>query len=275
MPTNISATSTLVLNWTDAGIWQSRLAADYMRMLDLSEGQPLLDLFSEEENFMHTQTVSGRKFFIKGKVFAFLDELRAQGKDGQVLILAAGLAPLSLEIASRFPSSLVFDVDRSNMREKQKLVGDRAANIRFCECDITDVAMLDEVLMREGFRQSRPTIAVLEGIIYYLTSDELGKLLGYLSQMNSQVVGDFGLKPELVNETTREFPKNVFGKIQDQAKLDFITFYSDAEIKELFLRAGFSSTHLANFQAIQKERTGGEFPFTSPDSSWIKAVFAE
>lgn len=274
MPTNISATSALVLNWTDGRIWQSQSAADYMRKLDLSEGRPLLDLFSEEENFMHTQTVSSRKFFIKGEVFAFLDALRAQGRDGQVLILAAGLAPMSLEIADRFPSSAVFDVDRSNMREKQRLAGDRAANIRFIECDITDVAKLDEALGREGFRQNQPTIAVLEGIIYYLTSAAFGELLGYLSRINSRVAGDFCLKPELVNENTRAFPKNVFGKIQKQAELDFITFYSDAEIEGLLQSAGFASVQLTNFQKIQKERTGGEFPFTSPDSSWIKAVSA-
>jgi hypothetical protein len=36
MSVSISATSALVLNWTDKNIWQSSLAAEYMREPDLS-----------------------------------------------------------------------------------------------------------------------------------------------------------------------------------------------------------------------------------------------
>jgi len=123
MPVSISATSALVLNWTDPKIWQSPLASKYMRDLDLSEGQSLLERFSAEENLMHTQTVSCRKFFVRKTVCDFLERMRHEGKSGQVLILAAGLAPMSVEIASLFPESAVFDVDLHNMCEKQELLG--------------------------------------------------------------------------------------------------------------------------------------------------------
>jgi len=275
MNINISATSALVLNWTDKKIWQSQYAADYLRKLDLREGKPLLDLFSDEENFMHTQTISCRKFCIKNKVFSFLDALQRQGKRGQVLILAAGLAPLSVEIAAQYPSCAVFDVDQYNMPEKQRLIDGQLPNIRFCACDITDVRKLDEALVRAGFRSDEPVITILEGIIYYLTKDALGNLLGYLSRMNSVVVGEFGLIPEQVNEKTRFFLENVFSTIKQQAKLDFITFYSDEAMSDLFRSAGFASVTLTNFQTIQKERTGSEYPFVELDSSWIKAVYAK
>ena len=90
----ISATSTLVLNWTDSNLWQSRETVNYNQKLDLSEGEPLFKLFSEEETFMHTQAISGRKYFMKKRVLGFLEELRNKGESGQVIILAAGLAPL-------------------------------------------------------------------------------------------------------------------------------------------------------------------------------------
>jgi len=275
MNINISATSALVLNWTDQKTWQTPYAIDYLRKLDLSEGKRLLDLFSEEEHFMHTQTISCRKFYIKNKVFSFLEALQRQGKRGQVLILAAGLAPMSLEIAARYPSSTVFDVDQYNMPEKQMLIGGQLPNIRFCACDITNVRKLDEALVREGFRSDVPVMTILEGIIYYLTPDALEDLLRYLSGMNSIVVGEFGLAPERVNEKTRFFLENVFGKIREHAKLDFITFYSDETIIELFRRAGFASVTLTNFRTIQRERTGREHPFAEADSSWIKAIYAE
>lgn len=270
----ISATSALVLNWTDKKTWQTPIAAAYMSRLDLSEGQPLLNLFSEHENFMHSQTVSGRKFFIRKKVISFLSKMQRQNKKGQVLILAAGLAPLSLEIASMFPSSRVYDVDKFNMREKKKLVGDQPANIHFIECDITDVSKLNDALMKEGFRPEEHTIAVLEGITYYITPAALKDILHYLSGTKTTVVGEFGLKPELVNEKTRFHLEDVFSKITQQVNLDFVTYYSDEEIKALLHSAGFTSAELTNFQLIQEERTGNVFPFTSPDSSWIKAIHA-
>jgi O-methyltransferase involved in polyketide biosynthesis len=274
MPVSISATSALVLNWTDDKIWQSPLTSEYMRDLDLSEGQSLLERFNEEENLMHTQTVSCRKFFVRKKVCDFLERLQREGRSGQVVILAAGLAPMSVEIASLFPSSAVFDVDLHNMREKQELLGGRVPNIAFCECDITDIEKLDAALAGAGFRNEEPTIAVLEGILYYLTPDALRNVLSYLSENQATVVGEFGLKPESVNEVTRVHLLDVFAKIQGQVNLDFVTFYSDESMKGLLREAGFESVTLHNLQPLQKERTGDEFPFTFPDSSWIKSFFA-
>lgn len=274
MSVSISATSALVLNWTDPKIWLSPLAAEYMRGLDLSEGQSLLSKFSEEENFMHTQAVSCRKFFVRKKVCKFLEGLQREGRSGQVAILAAGLAPLSVEIASLFPSSAVFDVDLHNMGEKRNLLGDRLPNIVFGECDITDLGKLDVVLADAGFRKGEPTIAVLEGILYYISPDALRNVLSYLSENQTIVVGEFGLKPELVNEDTRVHLLDVFAKIQGQVQMDGASFYSDDGISGLLREAGFGSVTLSNFQPMQKERTGDEFPFTRPDSSWIKGFFA-
>lgn len=271
----ISATSALVLNWTENKLWQSAEALAYDARLDLSEGKPLLNLFSEHENFMHTQIVSSRKFFVRNKVIAFLNDLQRQNKQGQVLILAAGLAPLSLEIAALFPTNRIFDVDKYHMPEKEKLVDGMPANISFIECDITDVSKLNELLQKEGFRPDEPTIAVLEGITYYLTDAALRGILLYLSGNKTVVVGEFGLKPELVNEKTRFHQEDVFSKIKQQVKLDFITYYSDEEIKGLLESAGYKSIEFTNFQLIQAERTGNEFPFSSPNSSWIKAIYAE
>jgi len=274
MSASISATSALVLNWTDPGIWQSPLAAEYMRDLDLGEGQSLLERFSSQENLMHTQTVSCRKFFVRKTVCAFLERLQREGKSGQVVILAAGLAPMSVELASLFPSSAVFDVDLHNMDEKRKLLGDRLPNIAFGECDITDIGKLDAVLTGGGFRKEEATIVVLEGILYYISPDALRNLAAYLAKNGAAIIGEFGLKPELVNETTRVHLLNVFTKIQGQVKMDGVSFYSDDAITALLRGAGFGSVTLHNFQPIQKERTGDMFPFTSPDSSWIKAFLA-
>ena len=220
---------------------------------------------------MHTQTVSGRKFFVKNKIAAFLNE----ADNGQVLILAAGLAPLSVEIASRFPKCSVFDVDAHNMKEKETAVDGKPSNIRFIECDITNVALLDKKLLQHGFKPDTPTMAVLEGIIYYLTPAGLSDILKYLNSHSIAVVGEFGLKPELVNEKTRHHLTEVFRKIRESVRLDFISYYSDDEITGLFRSAGYHHIELINMLKVQDERTGGLHPFESLDSSWIRLVVAE
>lgn len=271
----ISATSTLVLNWTDHNVWQSEETFIYSSKLDLSEGEPLFKLFSDEETFMHMQAVSGRKYFMKQRITLFLEELKTRGESGQVIILAAGLAPLSIEIASLFPSCLVFDVDQYLMAEKKDLVNGIPSNIEFIECDITDIDALSENLLNHGFKSDAPTIAVMEGIIYYLPTDSFKNILIFLNNNNMVFAGDFCLKPELVSEKTRYYLTDVFSKIKAEVQLDFINFYSPEEITTLLSDAGYKNINLSNMQQIQEERVGETNPFTEKNSSWVMNISAK
>jgi len=271
----ISATSALVLNWTDHKLWQSPETVSFNSQLDLSEGEQLFNLFSEEETFMHLQAVSGRKYFMKNTVLGFLEELSKQNQSGQVIILAAGLAPLSIEIASTFSTCRVFDVDKYLMNEKQELVNRIPPNIEFIECDITDLNALKEKLRSCNFKMNMPSIAVMEGIIYYLPLDDLRNILQFLKQNNIAFAGDFCLKPELVNEKTRFYLSDVFRKIKDEVQLDFINFYSPEEIVNLLQEAGYKTISVSNMQQIQEDRTGDKHPFSEKDSSWVMTIYAE
>jgi O-methyltransferase involved in polyketide biosynthesis len=271
----ISATSTLVLNWTDSKLWQSPETSAYNQQLDLSEGEQLFKLFSEEETYMHRQAVSGRKFFMKQRVCGFFNELRKQGESGQVIILAAGLAPLSVEIASLFPTCSVFDVDKYLMDEKDELVNGRPSNIEFIDCDITDLNSLKDKLLNHNFNLDKPSIAVMEGIIYYLPTNSLKEILLFLKKNNNAFVGDFCLRPELVNEKTRFYLTDVFRKIKDEVQLDFINFYSMEEITDLLTEAGFKNVIVTNMQEIQEKRVGDKQPFFEKNSCWVMNIYAE
>ncbi|MGR6087463.1 MAG: class I SAM-dependent methyltransferase [Arcticibacter sp.] len=271
----ISATSTLVLNWTDSKLWQSRETLGCNQQLDLSEGEPLFKLFSEEETFMHTQAVSGRKYFMKKNVLGFLEELDNQGESGQVIILAAGLAPLSIEIASLFPNCMVFDVDKFLMNEKKKIVNEKPSNIEFIECDITDLNLFRDKLLNHNFKFDKPSIAVMEGIIYYLPTDSLKNIFNFLHKNNIAFVGDFCLRPKLVNEKTRFYLTDVFRKIKEEVLLDFINFYSAEEITNFLQEAGYKKIIASNMQQIQEERVGEKNPFLEKNSSWVMNVSAE
>ncbi len=271
----ISATSSLVLNWSDRNLWQSQETLDYNAQLDLTEGEPLFKLFSEEETFMHMQAVSGRKYFMKKKVSGFLQELSKEEKSGQVIILAAGLAPLSVEIASLFPTCRVFDVDKYLMDDKKELINGNPSNIEFIGCDITDLDLLSSKLMTHNFKMDNPSIAVMEGIIYYIPKESLKNILHFLKKNNFAFVGDFCLKPELVNEKTQFYLTDVFRKIKDEVQLDFINFYSVEEITDFLKEAGYENVSVLNMQQIQEERVGDKNPFLDNNSCWVMNIYAE
>lgn len=267
---NISATSALVLNWSDLSLWRTEQASAYLKQLDLSDGDPLLAQFSPEDRLMHVQVVTGRKYFMLRQILGFMET--GEGK-GQIVILAAGMAPISIEIAARFPQSHVFDVDKFLMSEKSRLVNGNPPNIEFITCDISDIHALDTELTRHGFDPALPTIAILEGIVYYLHTDDIVRILNYFYDMGGTAACDFCLKPELLDTQYQRYPVEIFQKIRNYVTLDFIQFYSWEEITQVFSRAGFTSVHPTNMQEIQKERTGDILPFPTADSSWIQMLY--
>ena len=172
----ISATSALVLNWTSKDIWKSKNARDYVESLDLSEGESLLNMYSDQQKHMQTQSVTNRKYFVRKTTVEFLNE----NTKGQVIILAAGIAPLSVEVASLFPESMVFDIDKYSMKDKEKHLNNICPNIKFMESDITDTEFLETVLIKNGWDPEKPSILVMEGITYYLLEKELKNILLFL-----------------------------------------------------------------------------------------------
>ena len=113
---------------------------------------------------MHTQAVTNRKYFVRKHTVEFLNE---NGK-GQAIILAAGIAPLSVEIASLFPESIVFDIDKFSMPDKEKHLNNTCPNIKFIEADITDIEFLKRDMIKNGWNSGKLSFLIMEGITYYL-----------------------------------------------------------------------------------------------------------
>jgi O-methyltransferase involved in polyketide biosynthesis len=266
----ISATSALVLNWASKEIWTTRNAQEYFAGLDLSEGDQLLARFDEQSRFMQTQSVTNRKYFVLEHSVDFLNE--HQKGNGQVIILAAGIAPLSVELATIHPESLVFDVDKYSMTEKEKYLKNICPNIRFIECDITNIELLNEVLIRQGWNPDQPAVLVMEGITYYLREDDLRNILKFFSGYQCRLIADFMLKPEFTEEKNRIYGIEVFRKIQESVGLDFLNFYAPDYFMQMVKDCGFDRAERFTMDIIQKERTGNKAPFEFEDSGWINLV---
>jgi O-methyltransferase involved in polyketide biosynthesis len=264
----ISDTSALVLNWTDPNIWKSQNALNYFKRLDLSAADSLLRLFNETENYMHTQAVSNRKFFVRKCAVEFLEK----NKDGQVVILAAGIAPLSVELASLFPEATIFDIDKYLMKDKEKFLNGLCPNINFIECDITNIEMLHQELFDNEWNNAHPTILIMEGIIYYLQQSDLINILKFFAPSNSAFACDFGVSPELIDEDNRIFGTEVFRKIKDSVGLDFVNFYEPDYFLKLLGALGYKLPIRYTMRDIQTERTGKPDPFLSENPEWITCV---
>lgn len=264
----ISDTSALVLNWTSPDIWKSQNAIDYFNRLDLSSADALLKLFDIKEHYMHFQAVSNRKFFVRKCAINFLK----QNKDGQVVILAAGIAPMSVELASLYPESTVYDVDKYLMKAKEKYLNGVCTNIKFIECDITNIELLHQNLLDNEWNNTKPTILIMEGIIYYLKEEDLINIWKFFAPSNSSFACDFGITPELIDEDNRIFGTEVFRKIKNSVGLNFVNFYDPDYFLKLLAATGYKLPVRFTMKDIQIERTGKPEPFISENPEWITCV---
>src|SRR5438477_4442092 len=97
-------------------------------------------------------------------VVEFLEQCKTKNVSGQVVILAAGIDALSVEVASLYPNSKVFDVDKYSMKEKEEYLNGTCSNIKFLECDITNIELLNKCLAENGYNCNEPCIIIFEGI---------------------------------------------------------------------------------------------------------------
>lgn len=268
----IADTSALVLNWTLTDVWQTETARHYVEHLDLSEADRLLALFNEQERQMHTQCVTGRKFFMRKCALSFIEKYQQQQQSPQIIILAAGIAPLSVELTALFPQIKIFDVDRDLMAEKEKMLRDQFSNIQFLTCDISNLENLTQQLVDNGWNHLRPTLVILEGIIYYLKEEDLKNILHYFAENHADLACDFALEPECVAMPNRTFGIEVFRKIEAATGIPKVRFYTPEYFIEMLKNCGYQNIQLQTSAAIQIERTGKAVPFEDSHSSWINFI---
>lgn len=158
----ISQTSALVLKALQPGIYTTQAAIDYLAGLDLSAGDRLTDRLAAH-NALISYNITHRKFAL----LHALSDLSAQARlPRQVLVGAAGLDAMGLEIATRYPACTVFEIDRDQMQLKRRMI-DRK-NIFFITADLADPHRLRDRLARTGWQAEQPSLLLLEGISYYI-----------------------------------------------------------------------------------------------------------
>jgi O-methyltransferase involved in polyketide biosynthesis len=271
----IADTSALVLNWTSRNVWTSKNAQNYFDSLDLSAADTLYKRFNKDMHSIQCQMLSNRKYFMRNAALAFLEQCKTEHTNGQVIILAAGIDPLSVELASLFPESLVFDVDKFSLKEKETQLTQTCPNIKFVECDISQIELLEATLVDKGWNKKQPAFLVMEGITYYLTEHELKNVLTFFAKQLSGMACDFGLSPASVHEASRKIGIEIVRKITESVNLTFMNCYEPGYFMDLVRQCGFKDAERFSMAVVQTERTGGPMPFQGDEPAWVGLVKTE
>ncbi len=282
----LSPTSALVLLWTDKDSSAHPNTSQYLESIDLTEGQALVRDY-EKIWPSYSQVITNRKYAIKKLAFDFLfsclsnnsstnSGIDDSSKNSQVIILAAGLDPLSIEIASMFPKTSVFDVDLDNMDTKKNLLN-QINNIQCLTADITDTEILREKLCHAGWNSNLPTLLIAEGISYYIKSDDLWKIIDSFKSHNHRnaLILESLIPFELVNDRFRYIPKKIFESLSTDFHLNQITHYTQESIVDQLSQISGQLKNILSLKEIEKTRLGENVFFHNENDGWIQVSFSE
>ena len=166
----VPATSRLVLE-AAMPLYTSPLQQQYIAAIDFSETSRIF--YELQSSFPQLiDTICLRKQCIRD----LLKTQLAAVPGAQVLILGAGLDPLSLYLLENYRENIsrIIEVDNGYIEEKQHIYQHlipAEAPVQFAKCDVTDTVPLWSKLLEKGYQEHIPAIIIFEGVIHYISND--------------------------------------------------------------------------------------------------------
>lgn len=268
----LSDTSALVTIMAGRNIHTSPQSMTYLDMLDLSPGNELIRRCHDVWPHLD-QLVKNRKWCIMNETMRCL----ATGIR-QVVILGSGMDPLSLEIISRMPDVMVFELDTDNMDSKRRLLdavpSDTVNRIRCITADLGRPAKAVKRAVAAGWTAKAPSVLVMEGISYYLTEQALLDLIsGFGTHSENQGILEYMVPNYMIDPERAHIPDMVFGTLSDYLSNSLLISRLDPDqIRNLVSNAGGHITQRHTMRCIESERTGGNQYFPTDSSGWIEVV---
>jgi methyltransferase (TIGR00027 family) len=158
-----------------------------------------------------------------------------QHKNTQVLIIGAGYDTNYLLLRDKLKSTSFFELDfpatQQRKRKILQLYFKELPNLNFCEIDLKQKSV-NQALANSSFDKKIPVFIIIEGVLSYLTKEEIEGLLRELSTLSIQVkiIADYR-KPGLdkqKNTTAKEWTRS-FSKYHEK----YVSFYTQDEMSNL------------------------------------------
>ena len=266
-------TAALVTSWAEP-LYAEGPTAAFVGQLDLSQGQELLARCPGICPW-HGEVIRDRKHFLSHFI---QKELATRAEQCQVVIPAAGVSPLALELLLSQQDNVkkVIEVDIAGTTEKHRLysavaphLADRIACVT---ADITTAGFSAGMLEAEGsYEPDVPAIVLFEGISYYITEAQLRRAMGVFRSAKQQnmIVLEHLLPCALVNEARRSIPSRIFRTIGAYVGLANIRCYSPGHVESLFQSVRCSEVQHYSSTDMERFRKGKTQRFVEDGDGWI------
>ena len=267
----LSSTSALVLLWLQQECFSTKTALEYLNQLDMEEGEILYEQCHAICPY-YSEVIKNRKFGVLNSVKKYFDE---NPRHRQLVIAAAGLDALGIEITELYPVVKVFELDSENMNIKSDLLsaigGGQKRNIKFIQTNLLDYSGVRENLITNGWDPAEPTLLIFEGISYYLTVESTQKLFEIINPQ--RIVLEFLKHDDDIAFDRVAIPKKVFRKIAELCTLPDILQYKSNELDKHF--RPYTIIDKYGMTRLEKMRTGANKYFPSESSGWIDICVLE
>jgi len=265
-------TAALVTLWA-APLYAEGPTAAFVGQLDLSQGQELLARCHGVCPW-YGEVIRDRKHFLSHFI---QNELATRAEQCQVVIPAAGVSPLALELllSQRDRVKKVIEVDIAGTAEKHRLysavaphLADRIACVT---ADITTAGFSGMLEAEGSYEPDVPTIVLFEGISYYITEAQLRRAIAVFrsAQQQNLIVLEHLLPCALVNEARRPIPAAIFRTIGTYVGLSNIRCYSPGQVEALFQSVRCSEVQHYSSTDMERLRKGKPQRFVEDGDGWI------
>ena len=273
----LESTAALVMRWS-LKLYETEITRRFLDHLDLRSGDNLYNQCQRVCDW-YEEIILNRKYFIKHLIE---QEINSTDREYQLVILAAGKSPLSMEILMQYSSRIhhIIEIDITGMADKRKLCHGlfpaMSGKLSFIDADIIspDIAgIIDNP--DNGFRRNLPTIFLLEGISYYFKKQELQRIIANVKRgQESFFIVEYLVPYHLVNQRRRDIPLRIFEIICSDCGLDSITSYTREELSSMLQDLGVNFTGSYNMMEMELARTVTNTFFKSADEGWIECITA-
>jgi methyltransferase (TIGR00027 family) len=196
------------------------LGAKYRMLL---WGRPFRDMVEK----LIERRFAGHHYYVIARTRYFDDLLqqRLTGGAEQLVILGAGYDSRPYRFADHLGGVQVFEVDHpatsaAKQAKVRALIGEIPANVAYVAVDFT-VDKLADKLLACGYRTTRPTIFLWEGVTPYLNLAAVDTVLGFVTTSaaaGSAVVFDYILRAVVEGTCTLRGASNEFAKMSQTSE---------------------------------------------------------
>ena len=265
MKIKLEPTSSVVFNWSKTLYNSSFMKKNFFDYWDSSSGNELnikcLDICSWCE-----EVIINRKYKIRELLKAKLSQAK---NPYQIIFLASGKCPLPFYSVKNFPNiKKVFEIDISQMKEKNKIYEKNKLNNIICLKENICSENLLNILIKNSYNESYPTIIIIEGISYYISENDLANIIKKFSHKKNYFILEYLLNNEEISKEYRSIPRKTFLEIQKLSNLEIIRTYNQKTLEKMIK----TKVRKTNLHKIEKERLEKNVFFKNSNDSWIDII---